>query len=108
MNHVLDSESWVERIINRMLWKIGFRYDWYEKRYQKRMSRDPFILFYTASIFLRVPEKIEYVTMPLYCYSPHTWKWRRRLIKDDRGEFVIRLGYFRAMAITMKYAKTWL
>ena len=99
----LDAESMVERIITLSLRKVGIILKRYEFRYQRRMTRDPFIAFYTLALFLGDDGYIKEVPMPWYLYSPNTWRWRRRLISDDRADYVIRLGYVRAMATILKY-----
>ena len=80
-------------------------------RYQGRMSRDPFKALYTLSIFLGQPGYIKEVPLPMSDYSPPTWRWRRRLIKDKRKFFVKRLGYLEACAVDMNFVhedKEWL
>ena len=101
-----DAESWIERIIVRSLKKIGITVKNAEFRFQGRMVRDSFIALYTTSILLNVPEYIENTVMPWYVYSPKTWKWRRRLLKDNRIDYVIRLGYLRANAVVLSYKGT--
>ena len=98
----LDAESWIERIIVRGLkhW-FGITIKRYEFRWQFRMVRDSFIALYTAVIFYGVPEYILYTPMPWYVYSPKTWKWAKRLIKDNRADYVRRLGYLRARAVVL-------
>lgn len=72
-------------------------------RPQKSMTRDPYQAFYLCCLHLGRPEYIKEVTIPWYLYTPSTWKWRRRLIKDNSKEFVQRLRYIRAKATVLKY-----
>ena len=98
----LDAESWIERIIVRSLkhW-FSIIVKRYEFRYQGRMTRDPFIAFYLVCVFLDRKQFIEVVDMPCYCYSHTTWRWRRRLIKDERVDYRRRLEWLRAKAIVL-------
>jgi hypothetical protein len=98
----LDAESWIERIIVRSLkhW-FGITVKRYEFRYQGRMVRDSWIALYTACVFLDRKQFIEAVSMPWYLYSPEVWRWRKRLIKDERIDYKRRLGFLRAKAVVM-------
>ncbi len=98
----LDAESWVERIIVRSLrhW-FGIEVNRYEFRFQGRMVRDSFIALYTVCVFLDRKQFIDAVPMPWYLYSPEVWRWRRRLIKDERIDYKRRLGWLRASAVVM-------
>jgi len=65
------------------------------------MVRDSFIALYTACVFLDRKQFIDAVPMPWYLYSPEVWRWRRRLIKDERIDYKRRLGWLRAKAVVM-------
>ena len=106
MNDDTDCKTWAQRIFNRTTREIlkFFGITIHSKfRYQGRMTRDPFIAFYTLSLFLDHPGYIDAVPIPWYLYSPNTWRWRRRLIEDKRKDYVIRLGYLRDMAGVLNY-----
>jgi len=99
-----DVNSWARRIINRTLNKLfGMSLPY---RFQGRMTRDPFIAWYNLAIYLDESAYVEQLRMPWYIYSPKTWRWRRRLIKDTRKDFVIELDYLRWCASKMRYEKT--
>jgi hypothetical protein len=68
--------GWRLRELTHWLYLTGI-----PKVYQfvRRMSRDPFIAFYTACTHLGDYRKIEIITMPLYIYRPNTWIWRKLL-----------------------------
>ena len=105
MSDNTDVNSWIGRIINRSLRKIGILKN-PKFRFQGRMTRDPWIAFYTACLYLGEPGYIESVPIIWYLYSPKTWRWRRRLIKDNRKDYVIRLDSLRALAVTLNYKGT--
>jgi len=67
----------------------------------KRMSRDPFINFFTTCTLLDQMHHIKNITIPWWLYRPNTWRWIRRLIKDNRKDYVKRLDYLRAKAIVL-------
>ena len=95
MSNDTDCKSLIICFINRKLrqWKIATP----EKhRHQKRKSRDPFQALYTVCVFLDRKQFIEAAPMPWYIYSPEIWRWRRRLIKDERLKYKRRLGWIRA------------
>ena len=81
---------------------------------QSRMSRDPFIALGACYEHL-LSEETEYedivisvfesVTLPWYLYSHNTWQWWRRLKKDNRKDYVIRLTYLRALATTLHFER---
>lgn len=104
MSDSTDCKTWIGRIINRstrdVLKLLGITIH-PKFRYQGRMVRDLFIALYTTAIFYGVPEYIIYTPMPLYLYSPEVWRWRKRLIKDERIDYKRRLGYLRARAVVM-------
>ena len=97
-----DIVKWIERKINRQV-KCFDRFRHPKFRYQGRMVRDSFIALYPACLFLGEPGYIEAVPINWYLYSPKTWRWRRRLIRDNRIDYVIRLGYLRSLSNTINY-----
>lgn len=103
MDDGMDAESWIERIIVRSLKKIGIVVKRYEFRYQGRMTRDGYIAWITACTLTHNEYMIKGVTLPWYLYSRNTWRWRRRLIQDDRMDYVQRLGYLRSLAVVFKF-----
>ena len=68
------------------------------KRKQWRMTRDPYIAYYTLAVKWELIYFVESMKMPWYCYNPIVWRWRRRLIKDKQSLWKKRLDYYRAMA----------
>ena len=72
---------------------------------QSRMSRDPFVYLYCAAVFLEREQFIKAITIPWHINRPDIWIWRRRLIKDNRKEFVRRLDYYKSLAYTMNYER---
>ena len=104
MSDDTDCKTWIQRIVNRSLRELGILKH-PKFRYQGRMSRDPFIVLYTTALFLGVPEYIEAVPMPWYIYSRNTWRWRRRLIRDNRVDYVRRLGYLRSRAVVLSQSE---
>ena len=74
-------------------------------RPQKDITRDPFLALYCCCMHLGVYQFIEIVTIPIRLYIPTVWIWKRRLIKDNRRNFVKRLGYYMAKATILKYEK---
>ena len=117
MNDDSDCKTWCERIFNRTLreivqWierKINRQVKWFDRfrhpkfRYQGRMVRDSFIALYTTCLFLGEPGYIEAVPMPWYCYSPEVWRWRRRLIQDNRDIAWQRLEWLRSYADVLNH-----
>lgn len=99
----LDAESWIERIIVRSLKKLGMPPNRYEFRYQGRMVRDSFISLYHTAMYLKYEQIIIDTPMVWYTYSPETWRWKNRLIVDDRLKFKVRLWWMRGNTIGMKY-----
>lgn len=104
MNDDTDCKYWIQRIINRstrdLLKVFGIKIH-PKFRYQGRMTRDPFIALYLVCVFLERKQFIEVVKMPWYIYSPEVFRWRKRLIKDDRIDYKRRLGWLRANAVVM-------
>ena len=113
--HPMDAKSWFWRVVNRAINKIFKTH--LPFRAQKRMSRDPFIAFYTACVMLGEYRKIELLTMAWYNYRPNTWIWRRFLItgknfhlglyyitrgKPSNHEYVRRLDELRELSILYK------
>jgi hypothetical protein len=99
----LDAESWIERIIVRSLKKLGMPPNRYEFRYQGRMVRDSFISLYHTAMFLEYEKIITATPMVWYTYSPEIWKWKNRLIVDDRTDYKVRLWWMRGDTIAIKH-----
>ena len=68
LNEGDDAESWLERIIHQRINKL-FNKQILPFRYQRRMTRDPYIAFYALAIFLDKPMFIEQTPIKWYCYS---------------------------------------
>ncbi|MCK5642676.1 MAG: hypothetical protein KAJ19_17845, partial [Gammaproteobacteria bacterium] len=102
MNHEKDPKTrigWRSRRLLKLLYLTGEPYVY---GHRKRMSRDPFVNFFTACIFLRQDHHIKNITIPWYLYRPGTWRWRKRLIEDNREDYRKRLTYLYGKAITLK------
>lgn len=67
-------------------------------RPQRFLTRDPYITVICRAEQLGRAEEIENIKIPWYCYSPKTWKWRRKLIKDNRANWKRRLTHYKARA----------
>lgn len=127
MPHYNDAKHWFGRVVNRSINKITSLFDKIFKtnirthlpfRAQGRMSRDPFIAFYTACAMQGDYRKIELITIPRYLYRPNTFLWRKFLIKGgtvrlkiygflskfstSKKAYVNRLREERALAIEYK------
>ena len=84
-------------------------------RYQYRMTRDPYIAFFTACKVLGEQRKIELITIPIYLYRPNTWSWHKYLktnkliyfklykfwnkFSTSKKEYVERLGELKEIAL---------
>jgi hypothetical protein len=63
-------------------------------RPQQNMTRDPYVFFYVACVYLGLPELIEEVMIPWYLYRPGVWAWRKCLIKESRiNEMIYKINY---------------
>ena len=64
----------------------------------KRMTRDPYIMFYCLeALMIGHVEGRSFPSIPWYLYRPHVWAWRKYLITGEekykkRYEFWARLG----------------
>jgi hypothetical protein len=97
-------------------WKRYIRKEWPLKP-QGRMSRDPFIILGTTYAFFmlniqdadvkeELTEKFLRVKIPLHLqYSFETMDWWRKLKKDDRQHYVIRLSYFKALGTQFTFER---
>lgn len=74
-------------------------------RTQNSITRDPHIALITASLFLGLDGLVEEVAMPWRQYTPEVFRWRRRLIKPHKLEYVRRLRYLRAKATVLNYER---
>ena len=83
---------------NRIQWWLSDRYT----RPQDDMTRDPYIACICCAMHLGRPEDIEDIRIPWYLYHRKTWRWRKKLIKDDRELWKKRLSYYRALAVVIK------
>ena len=87
---------------------------------QDQMSRDPYILFYTLSLYLGFVEYIEGIPIPWKLFNVGVFSWRRHLVTGSRAcyalyrasvflngllpqpSYVKELNRFMAMAVEMK------
>ena len=102
-DHPKDSKSWLHwrgRQLLRWLYLIPHSpYGWVHK-----MTRDPYIAWAAAASLFPQDHWMQYFPIiPLTSYNPITWAWRRRLIKDNRKEYVKELSYLRAKAVVLKH-----
>ena len=102
LNSPRDAKSWIGAHISRLLYSWGITKTC-KYRSQTNMTRDPYISFYNTAIFLECPDLVEEVVPPWYCYSPKTWRWRRRLINDTRKDYVKVLNYLMDYANIQSY-----
>lgn len=87
----------------------------YKYRCQRDMTRDPYIAFFACYAHLKgvspyydliIEFYFKEIKIPLRLYSRKTWIWRRRLLKEDRGEVRIHLDYLREFADTTLFEKS--
>lgn len=113
---LLFGKRWPDDMNNDRISKNGLQYLFSKIRYrifggqqlyrpQGSLTRDPYIALYACAVFLGRYQYIDIVKPPWWLYSRNTWRWRRRLLKDNRKDYVIRLGYLRSLANVMKYEK---
>jgi hypothetical protein len=102
MNQSIDAKNRIDCIWSKLMRKLGVN-PTHKYRWVTGMTRDPYIAFYACCVFLGNYEYIEGVTMPYYNYRRTTWRWRKLLIKDNRLDYVKRLSYLRAIAVTLKH-----
>ena len=103
-------KRWPNRLNKDNMAKNWFQWKWSQllkngkySRPQGNMTRDPFIAVITCCLHLGVHEYIEHIRIPLHLYTPNTWRWKRRLVKDSRADWIQRLGYLKATATRMNY-----
>ena len=106
MDHEKDPNTRIGWRSRRLLKSLHLTGEPYVYGHRKRMSRDPFVNFYAACIFLEQDHHIENIKIPWYLYRPGTWQWRNRLIEDDREDYRKRLTYLYGKAYTLK-AERW-
>jgi hypothetical protein len=107
MNQAIDAKTWLGMKWSDLLYKLRLIPS-HKYRPQKgffAMTRDPYISFYNTCLALHLYELIEEVAMPWYCYNPKVWRWRRRLIKDNRKLYVRRLDMLMASAVLQNYTR---
>jgi len=74
---------------------------WFCKGYTRPqcfMTRDPYVAVIACAFHLGRGEEVVSITIPWYCYSRETWRWRRRLIEDNRPAWRRRLTHYKALA----------
>jgi hypothetical protein len=106
MDHKKDSRSrlhWRIRQLLRWLYLIPHSpYGWVRK-----MTRDPYIAWAAAASLFPTDDWLEnFPRIPLTSYSPKTWRWRRRLMKDNRAAWLKELDYLRAFALVKNHEAT--
>lgn len=109
---LFERKRWPYRLNQDNTAKNWFQWKWSKllkngkyTRPQGNMTRDPFIATITCCLFLDRWEHIEAIKLPIHLYTPKTWRWRRRLIKDNRKQYVQRLSYMKATAVRMNYLR---
>lgn len=103
-----DRKRWPNRFNREDMAKNWFQWKLSGGRYtrpQGNMTRDPFIAVITCCLHLEVHEYIEHIHIPLHLYNPKTWRWKSRLIKDSRPDWIQRLDYLRDSASRMNYLR---
>jgi len=101
MNHEKDPKTRIGWRFRRLLQQLYLTGEPFVYGHRKRMSRDPFIGFFTACVMLNQMHHIKNITIPWYLYRPGTWRWRKRLIEDNREHYRQRITYMYAKAITV-------
>jgi len=88
--------------------------DTYKERSQTGMTRDPYIAFGACYSHLlgqgddnELKYNLQAVKPPfkIWWWTPSFYIWWRRLTRDNRRQFVNRLGYFKALAEKNIYEK---
>ena len=109
---LFDGKRWPNRLNQDNTAKNWFQWKWSRllkngkyTRPQTNMTRDPYIATITCAIFLGGHDYIQNIHIPIHLYSLKTWRWRRRLIKDSRPDWVQRLDYLRSTATRMNYLR---
>ena len=82
LNEGIDADSWIERIINRTLKRLGIPPQRYEFRFQGRMTRDSYTTV-LAAIYWHQYEMIDQVKIPWYIQTPAFWHWVRYLRTNE-------------------------
>ncbi len=101
MNSDIDCKTWLRMKWSRGCYRLGL-VDTVKHRRQRGMTRDPYIAFY-AVCKLHSVAWVDSTPIPWYLYTPEVWRWRRRLIKDKRKDYVRRLGYIRAYTTVLDF-----
>ncbi len=109
MNDDKDAKTrigyYLGRWLNKILRKFGISRT-FPERPQHDMTRDPYIAFYCAAVWLEEEHYIEKVKPPWYNWRRETWMERKKLLKNNKPEWIQRLDYYRDKASVMKKAKT--
>jgi hypothetical protein len=96
---------WMYGRLQRIEWwlwdhNVGIKLIYHKRtRYRKDMTRDPYIAFYRCAVHLNRVQFVETIKMPIRLWRPEVWKWKRRLLKEHRLNYVQRLRHLRAGAI---------
>jgi len=106
MDHTKDSRSWLHwrgRQLLRWMYLIPHSpYGWVHK-----MTRDPYIAWTAAASLFPKDRWMDHIPIiPLTSYNPHTWQWRKRLMKDNRKAYVKELNYLMAFAVINNHKAT--
>jgi len=78
MDQVGDSKNRIDNVIKKTLHKLGLR-EFIPHRWPNGMTRDPYVFFYCACIFLGKEEYIKEVKPPLYVWTLGFFAWRKCL-----------------------------
>lgn len=117
MDQDCDSKSRLDKWGKMTLWFFDIR-EFKPYRWPNNMTRDPYIFFYCACIFLGKEEYIEEVKPPRYVWSLGFFDWRKSLFtegyntvwykqkKSHRFFYVTRLREFQAWAYEQKKGGT--
>ena len=100
MSQRIDAKTQIGHWVSLLLFWFKFT-DKVKYRPQHDMTRDPYIAFFAACVFLNI-SLIPYIKIPWYLYRPHVWRWRKRLVIDKRKPYVRELGYLMAFATANK------
>jgi hypothetical protein len=76
-------------------------------RPRENITRDPYIAFYYACVKLGKFEYIDEVRIPSKLYTPEVFRWRNKLIKAHRKDYVRRLRVIRAKATIERLKNTY-
>ena len=79
---------------------------WLSKKYtrpQHYLTRDPYLAVITCAVHLGRADEIKDIKIPWYCYSPRTWRWRKKLIQSRKKPWwKWRLDHYRYLALAFK------